>query len=137
MADVTRLAPLECRSANWLPQVHRQLSEIALLKSGWDGENAAAPTSETLDVAAQLVTAVSASLPTVPKPNVNPTRQGGVQFEWESGPRYFEVELSAPFSWSCFYRDTAGKEEMESALPPGYEGALKIMQHIKRVYELQ
>jgi hypothetical protein len=41
----------------------------------------------------------------VPQPRVNPTRRGGVQFEWEKGPRRFELEVFTSDAAELRFRD--------------------------------
>ena len=50
------------------------------------------------------------------KPHVNPTRDGGVQFEWENGARYFEIEIAAEGAASFFFRNDESSVEEDGSI---------------------
>ena len=41
----------------------------------------------------------------LPRPHVNPTPDGGVQFEWEEGQRYFEIVVVGERAATFLYCD--------------------------------
>ena len=91
-------------SCNWLPSVQKQFQAIASLPENWDSYGASRPRESILNGAWNLIASIS-QMPGVPKPHVNPTRNGGVQFEWEAGERYFELEIVAEDAAEYLYCD--------------------------------
>lgn len=91
---------------DWLEDAGRQLRAIAKLADDWDGHGAPSPNANWLKAAWGLLVSLC-SVAGLPKPHVNPTPRGGVQFEWENGPRYLEVELVAERAAVYLYRDDA------------------------------
>lgn len=95
----------------WLPDVHRQLQAIAALPPGWDSYGSPSPDAHIIEAARGLLLCLCQA-EALPKPHVNPTPRGGVQFEWEAGDRYFEVEVLAERAAAYLYvDDAAGMEE--------------------------
>ncbi|MBN2290828.1 MAG: hypothetical protein JXM70_00295 [Pirellulales bacterium] len=90
--------------AFWLPEIFEQLRVIASLPEGWDSYGAPTPEFHKVEAAANLISCL-ADDPNLPKPYVNPTRDGGVQFEWESEAKYFELEIKAERAATFFYSD--------------------------------
>jgi hypothetical protein len=77
---------------DWLSEISKQFQAIADLPDGWDSYGAPSPDIHKLDAAWGLLVCLCRDV-NLPKPYVNPTRNGGVQFEWEVGGRYFEIEI--------------------------------------------
>ena len=75
----------------WLEQAARQFQAIANLPDGWESY-APPPDVEKLEAGWRLLLRLCQA-GDLPKPHINPTRNGGVQFDWEEGPRYFEIEM--------------------------------------------
>jgi|SRR6266496_4461302 len=100
---------------NWLPFAEQQIRAIEELPDGWDSEGAGRPDSRTvragLDLLGTIFTAVC-----VPKPHINPTPSGGVQFDWESGGRYFELEIIDSANASYYFEDEKLGEAKSGAL---------------------
>jgi hypothetical protein len=89
----------------------RQLDNVALLRGNWDNNGAKPVSPLVLTAARRLLTCLAAD-DQVPQPRVNPTRRGGVQFEWEKGPRRFELEVYTPDTAELRFRDEeVGVEE--------------------------
>jgi hypothetical protein len=84
-------SPLSVR-CGWLEQARRQLDAIAGLPQGWDSHGSPPPETRNVEAAWTLLVCLCQAAG-LPKPHISPTPSGGVQFEWEQGPRYFEVEL--------------------------------------------
>lgn len=51
-----------------------------------------------------------------PAPFINPTRRGTIQFEWEHGPRYLEIEIHGERAAQWFYQDDEAREELYGTL---------------------
>ena len=64
-----------------------------LEQMGWNNQ-LAVPTRETLDHAADVFAALV--MPTLPDPDIVPTPNGGVQFEWHTTVFDMEVDVSGP-----------------------------------------
>lgn len=94
----------------WLSDVWEQLRVIASLPDGWDSYGAASPNTNWLIAGWGLLLCLC-NKTNLPKPHVNPTRNGGVQFEWESGERYFELEIVAERAATYLYCDDAAHVE--------------------------
>jgi hypothetical protein len=94
----------------WLSEVWEQMQAIAALSDGWDSYGAEAPDSNKLEAAWGLLVCLCQNTD-LPKPYVNPTRSGGVQFEWEVGHRYFELEVVSERAATYLYCDDAAHVE--------------------------
>jgi hypothetical protein len=75
---------------HWLEDVAKQFCAIANLPRGWDSYGSPPPDIRNLKAAWGLL-ACLCQAGNLPKPHVNPTPDGGVQFDWEEGQRYFEI----------------------------------------------
>ncbi len=95
---------------DWLPFVCKQLHAIESLPNGWDSYGAPSPDARLVAAAWGLIECL-AQAADLPQPHVNPTRNGGVQFEWESGERYFELEVMAERAAEYLYCDDAAHVE--------------------------
>jgi hypothetical protein len=89
---------------------------IARLRDGWDSQGGAAPDLATVDAGKRLLASLFRADPAIPKPHIHPTRSGGVQLHWESGPRYFEVELLDPRTARYYYVDERLRQEIEGEI---------------------
>lgn len=116
---------------SWLPFVSKQLDAIASLTLGWDSYGAPGPDIRLVAAAQGLIECL-AQVADVPKPHVNPTRSGGVQFEWEAGDRYFELEVVDERVATYLYCDEVacvedtGKVREQESLEP-------VLAYIRRV----
>ena len=104
--------------SDWLDLALEQVSAMADLAPGWDSHGADPPDMAVLQGAVNLLTSLYES-GRVPKPHIYPTRSGGVQFEWENGPRYFEIELISESKANFFYSDAAAKLETSGTIREG------------------
>ena len=121
--------------SSWLADVEKQLKAIISLPNGWDSYGAPSPDVSLLKGAWNLIQCLS-EVPGVPKPHVNPTRNGGVQFEWEAGDRYFELEVVAERAATYLYcDDAAGVEETGNVFEQ--ESLESVLGYIRRVGTLQ
>jgi hypothetical protein len=114
--------PLAARSqqkSNWFFQAVRQLLAIQRLRQGWDSQGGAPPDLATVQAGAGLLELLARIDSDLPKPHIHPTRSGGVQFHWESGPRYFEIELLDPRTARYYYVDGNLHQEIEGQLQTG------------------
>lgn len=89
---------------DWLLFARKQLDAIASLPEGWDSHGAPSPDLRLVEAARGLIECLSHS-PALPQPHINPTRAGGVQFEWEAGARYFELEVVAERAAEFLYSE--------------------------------
>lgn len=121
--------------SSWLADVKKQLKAIISLPNGWDSYGAPSPNGSFLKGAWSLIDCLS-EVPGVPKPRVNPTRNGGVQFEWEAGDRYFELEVVAERAATYLYcDDAAGVEKTGNVFEQ--ESLESVLGYIRRVGTLQ
>jgi hypothetical protein len=116
---------------DWLPFVHKQLQAIESLPDGWDSYGAPRPNSSFLKGARNLIDCLSQA-PGIPKPYVNPTRNGGVQFEWEAGERYFELEVVAERAATYYWRDRSKADQKEGMVFEG-EPLDTVVEYVRRV----
>ena len=107
----------ELPEADWFEDALEQFRAIVGLPSGWDSNNAARPDPKLVQVAAALLYRLAKSR-RVSKPHINPTRSGGIQFEWEAGPRSFEVEVVGEDCAAYLFQDHAARLEEEGQLSP-------------------
>ena len=103
----------------WLQDALRQLDAIERLPSGWDSQGGDVPDPRIVDGARVLLLALAVAHDSLAKPEINPTPSGGVQFHWESGPRYFEIELVDHHSARFYFVDRTGKTETGGDLHVG------------------
>lgn len=102
----------------WLDDVARQFETIANLPEGWDTYRAPRPDVRILNSGWWLLLSLCRA-GNIPRPDVNPTRTGGIQLEWEEGSRYFEIELIDGNTAAYFYRDDCLGLEEEGELSVG------------------
>jgi Arc/MetJ-type ribon-helix-helix transcriptional regulator len=107
----------ESPEADWFEHALEQFQAIAGLPAGWDSNNAAAPDPKLVQVAAALLYRLAKSR-RVSKPHINPTRRGGIQFEWEAGSRSLEVEVVSEDCAAYFFQDDVARIEEEGQLSP-------------------
>ena len=117
---------------DWLAEAAGQLSAIQNLGDGWDSRGAARPRVQVVRSAASLLTSLFRAAD-IPKPHINPTPSGGVQFDWESEGRYFEIELIDPRVAQYYYQDRDAREESEGTIYYG-EPLLELLEFVRRVH---
>lgn len=123
-------SPAGGASPDWLALCQRQLDTVALLRANWDN-NGSLPVSPSIVAGARRLLSSLAAADQVSQPRVNPTRRGGVQFEWEKGPRRFELEVtSATAAEFRFCDDDVGVQT--GALREG-QSLDPILAHVRRV----
>jgi len=115
----------------WLDYAQEQLSAIGELNRGWDSHGAAPPAQSAIQGAWNLLLSLYETR-TVPKPHIYPTRSGGIQFEWELGQRYLEIELLSETEAAYFYSDLSTRFETEGTLREG-ESLDEVIGLISRV----
>jgi hypothetical protein len=116
--------PVVVGRCDWLSDTARQFEAIGRLPDGWDGEGATHPDAPVLKTAWSFLVSLC-SVGDVPRPHVNPTRAGGVQFDWDAGGRYFEIEFGTDGVISFFFRDD--KRQIEE------NGDVRVDQPLERV----
>ena len=115
---------------DWLEDVEQQFRAIANLPHGWDSYGSPPPDIGNLNAAAVVLQRLCRGAD-LPKPHVNPTPSGGVQFDWEEGSRYFEIEVAEGAVTYLFCDYDAGVEDSgelsdEDPLDP-------IVRYVRRV----
>jgi hypothetical protein len=105
-------------TSNWLDWAYEQLLSIGALEHGWDSHGGAPPDENTIVGAWSLLQSLGEA-GMVPKPHIFPARSGGVQFEWEHGDRYFEIELVSETEARFFFSDRNAHQEIEGILHEG------------------
>jgi len=120
---------------DWIPFVEKQLNAIASLPDGWDSHGAPRPDARLVESARGLIRCL-AEVDDLPQPHVNPTPAGGVQFEWEAGQRYFEIEIVGERAAEYLYCDDAAHVEETGNL---FEGELleQVIAYIRNVGSFQ
>jgi hypothetical protein len=130
-----RLTRPAAKPPEWLGQVENQLRAIINLPQGWDSYGAPSPDARLVEAGWVLLLCL-ARAGGLPKPDVNPTPSGGVQFEWESGARYLELEVIAERAAVYLYRDdAAGVEEAGEVFEQ--ESLEPVVKHIHSVAAVQ
>ena len=105
-------------SAAWLDTAQTQLAAIERLSVGCDSHVSESPDGPTIH-RARVLLACLAKASSLPKPHIHPTPAGGVQFEWEKGARYFEIELTSPREAQLYFQDRQAGREEEATLHDG------------------
>ena len=132
LMEQTQLAvPLIVGRCNWLQDAARQFQAIRHLPEGWDGDGAALPDNVALETAWSLLVSLCTAAD-LPKPHVNPTRAGGVQFEWDGGDRYFEIEIDTHRVINYFFRDDQRRNEESGDIAIG-QPLDRLIAYIQRV----
>lgn len=111
----------------WWDFARGQLEAIRSLPTGWDSHGGAPPDRELVDVSERLLASIALGLEKIagargreiPKPDIDPTPSGGVQFSWDSGPKYCEVELLAANRAHFYFVDHGQPREQEGDLHAG------------------
>lgn len=106
-------------SSPWLPVALRQLQAIVRLPKGWDSHGADPPARQIVASGAVLLVELARHFPGLPKPNIHPTRTGGVQFHWETGPIYLEVEVETPRTAHFYFEDKVEHRVIEDEIHVG------------------
>jgi hypothetical protein len=114
---------------DWLDEVARQFRAIANLPHGWDSYGSPPPDIRKLDAAWGLLTCLCQASD-LPKPHVNPTPDGGVQFEWEEGERCFEIVVAGEAATYLFCDYHAGVEDSGVVFD---EEPAAIVRYVERV----
>lgn len=104
------------RETGWITAALRQLRAIEQLACGWDSHGAQPPDAAIIKAARGLLEKLAGLNPAIQKPKIHPTPGGGVQFDWEVGPRYFEIELTDPATAHYFFEDREAKSEAENVI---------------------
>ena len=121
----------ESPEADWFEHALEQFRAIVGLAPGWDSNSAAPPDPKLVQVAVALLYRLAKSC-RVAKPYINPTRRGGIQFEWEAGSRSLEVEVVREDCAAYFFQDETARIEEEGHLSP--DGPLDVVTgYIQRV----
>lgn len=107
------------RGDDWMAEAIRQLQAIEGLPAGWDSRGGGRPDAPTVRNAQKLLLAMAIADASLTKPHIHPTPSGGVQFHWECGPRYFEIELIDPRSAQFYFVDRQMQTEAEGQLHLG------------------
>jgi hypothetical protein len=107
----------EPAEADWFEQALEQFRAIVGLPPGWDSNNATPPDPKLVQVAAALLYRLAKSH-RVSKPRINPTRRGGIQFEWEAGSRSLEVEVVSEDCAAYSFQDDLARIEEEGQISP-------------------
>lgn len=136
--ELSDLPELELQSSftgdAWLKKAAQQIQAMASLPDGWDGDGALRPDVHRLQSALSLLGDL-AVFKGLPKPHINPSRNGGVQLEWEKDARYFEIELVGERAATYLFRDEDEKVEEVGELFEG-EAINHIADYIQRVEKL-
>ena len=120
----------------WLSDALEQLQAIATLPDGWDSYGAPAPDTDKVESAWSLLFCLCVNTD-LPQPFVNPTRNGGVQFEWEAGSRYFELELVDEGAAAYLYCDTAAQVEETGSIFQDGDLLEPVRERIRKVATTQ
>jgi hypothetical protein len=98
----------ESSACEWTDEILKQFQAIAQLQPGWDSYGGLAPSIAAIGTAGVLLAELcKATSWCPPKPHVNPTPDGGIQFEWEEGQRYFEIHVMGFDTITYYYVDEA------------------------------
>lgn len=120
------------QASAWFSQAVRQLRAIERLRQGWDSHGGASPDLATVRAGAGLLDLLARIDSDLTKPHIHPTRSGGVQFHWESGPRYFEIEILGPSTAQYYFVDNNSHQETEGQLRVG-DSVAPILQLLRTV----
>jgi Arc/MetJ-type ribon-helix-helix transcriptional regulator len=96
---------------DWFEEALEQFRAIISLKDGWDSNGGQAIDTAVVYCAQQFIYRIFKSGDST-KPHINPTRDGGIQFEWEVSEKCFELEFKTDGKIHYFFEDgSSGIEE--------------------------
>jgi hypothetical protein len=134
--SVERLQPLSHLRARqpkeWISEAMLQLQAVERLPHGWDSHSGSPPDRETVWSGAALLASLVRADPNLTKPRIHPTPSGGVQFHWEMGEKYFEIEMLDPRNARFYFVDHEGTTETEGTLRMG-DLLDDVVKYVRRV----
>jgi len=101
-------------SSEWFVDVIKNVVDLSKLNAGWDTYNSAAVTGPAKTQAIRVMTCLNRSR--LPAPTIGPISGGGLQFEWNVGPRALELEV-LPDGSIEFLRQYEDDRMAEGAIP--------------------
>jgi hypothetical protein len=116
----------------WQSLLARQLEAVGDLSRNWDSYDGASADAETIAGARSLLERIIGATQDIEKPHVRPTPAGGVQFDWESGGRYFEIEIAEPTLAHYFFEDRDARVEAEGTIQIG-QSLNPIINYLRRL----
>lgn len=76
---------------SWLPAALRELSSFAELRPNWDGYQAAPVGLSAIATAARVLRGLP---PSLRRPTLTPTAEGGISLQWQRGGHDFSLEVT-------------------------------------------
>lgn len=101
----------------WLGDAMRQLDAIEKLPDGWDSHDSSRPEMAVVRKGAKLLALLWEADARLPKPHIAPTPSGGVQFCWESGHCYLEIEVLDRDLAQFYFVDREAHSEATAEFP--------------------
>lgn len=88
---------------SWIPQVERRMDQLLAYGPNWDGRGAPRIRfeGESLEMTKRLLWLIAAA--GLPQPNVVPTVDGAIGFEWHAGDTSLEITPEATGRFSVFF----------------------------------
>lgn len=130
-AEIAPGSPNSPGNAAWAEEARRQLDAILRLPHGWDSNGADPPDPKRIEAAKSLLERLCVEKD-MPRPQIAPTRTGGVQFEWDANGRYFEMDLTDENEASFFFQDSAAGVE-DTGVVSIQDGEDKLLAYVRRV----
>src|SRR2546428_23001 len=111
----TQVTPY-AEARDWFVDAIRYVGEIGKLQANWDTYGSPAVTRLAKEQAIRILLQLSRHA--LPEPQVGPVSGGGVQFEWNIGPRSLELEVlpDGRIEFLRMYEDDRRSEEHTSEL---------------------
>lgn len=97
--------------ANSVVEIIPQIVELLRLEPNWDSYGACAIDVRTVMSAIRVISILMRK--DTPNPSVIPTSRGGIQFQWELGSKYLEIEVFPPDKIEAYYFDSSKPESEE------------------------
>lgn len=95
----------------WLQPTLQRIGELMGLPRGWDSYGAV-PVDENVVVFSLTILPLIMGDAT-PPPQIVPTSEGGLQFDWHEGGIDLEVEIAGPFRIRAYFEDAHSVESWE------------------------
>jgi len=125
--------PQTARWPDWFVEAQRQFQAISRLPHGWDSQGGDPPNRATVRSGSVLLGALATASPSLTKPHIDPTPSGGVQFHWESGPRYFEIDIVDPQTAQFYYVDAQREQEGTFYLDDDVAQVLQLALSVEKI----
>ena len=126
------IAPALSRiGCDWREKAIRRLTDLALLRMGWDGHQGLPLDRDTMEFAVTIIAGLMR--PSVPIPSIVPLSYGGLQIEWHRNGWDVEIEFIAPYEVEVYEKDVRTGEDKVFPLTRDFRALDEVIEKIKKL----